>query len=173
VTTGKVDDSVFVLSAEVEPGDPTKIASELDRIEEQLKDGRAAAKVKLAAIGVLSTLAEDEARVLLDLATRDNVTEVQVGAIQAISTSHRRASRPALRAALTASAPFVRAAAFAALLELEREQPLAAIRVGLAVSAEDIRIRAVSALITGRPAIEPSTLSKDTGFSSPSVANTV
>ncbi|MEO8846532.1 MAG: HEAT repeat domain-containing protein [Kofleriaceae bacterium] len=145
------DVGAIVLSAEVEPSEPTKLGSELDRIEEQLKDGRAAAKVKLAAIGVLSTLAEDEARVLLDLATRDNVTEVQVGAIQAISTSHRRASRPALRAALNASAPFVRTAAFAALLELEREQPLAAIRVALAVSAEDIRIRAVSALIPLAP----------------------
>ncbi|HEY0253837.1 MAG TPA: HEAT repeat domain-containing protein, partial [Kofleriaceae bacterium] len=136
----------LVLSAEVEPGQQISLASELDRLSEILR-GNAAAKVKVEAIGKLATLNEDEARNLLDLATRDSATDVQLAAIQAISNGHRRASRPALRAALAANQAIVRTAAFGALLELDREQPLTAIRAGLQAAQEDVRARAISALI--------------------------
>ena len=141
------DVGAIVLSAGAEPADPIKLGSELDRLDQVLRDGRAAAKVKVAAVEAASGLEEDEARELLDLAARDGATEVQLAAIQAISRSRRRASRPALRVALGAAVPLVRTAAFGALLELESDQPLAAVRAGLGASAEDVRIRAVGALV--------------------------
>ncbi|HEX3763044.1 MAG TPA: hypothetical protein VHW23_30315, partial [Kofleriaceae bacterium] len=128
-------------------GAPIVIGSALDALEAQLRDPRAAVKVKLEAVAVLAGIAEDEARGLLDLTLGAGPTEVRVAAAHAIARSDRRASRPALRAALGAEPAELRAAAFLALRELERDQPLAAVRAGLAARFEDVRVRAVEALV--------------------------
>ncbi len=137
----------IALGAELEPGEITKLDSELARLAGELADTKVAVKVKLEAIARLETLVEDDARVLLDGAVANGPTEARVAAAGAIARSQRRASRPAIRAALAATIPELRIAAFAALLELERDQPLAAIRAGLAAATEDVRERAVDALV--------------------------
>lgn len=140
--------AALALGPELDPvGEPVAIHGQLAAYEALLRDTKAAAKVKLEVVAQLSTIAEDEARVLLDLALAGGQTEVRLAAIQAMVRSQRRASRPALRSALAANQPELRGAAFHALRDLEREQPLAAIRAGLAASAEDVRVRAVEALI--------------------------
>ncbi|MEO8552001.1 MAG: HEAT repeat domain-containing protein, partial [Kofleriaceae bacterium] len=146
------DVGALVLDGQGEPGDIAKLGSDLDRLAAELDDGRAAVKVKLAAIDTLATLDEDEARVQLDrVLVSSAATEVRIGAVRGIVRSHRRASRPALRSALSASVPELRLAAFEALRELEREQPLAAIGIGLTASAEDVRIAAVGHLVPLAP----------------------
>ena len=140
--------AAIALGPEVDPaGEPITVGSELDHLEARLRDGKAAVKVKLEAVNALARIAEDEARVLLDLALETAPAEARVAATQAMVRSNRKASRPALRAALVAAQPELRGAAFHALRELEREQPLAAVRAGLAASFEDVRVRAVEALI--------------------------
>ncbi|HMG24697.1 MAG TPA: HEAT repeat domain-containing protein [Kofleriaceae bacterium] len=152
--------AALVLGGDAEPlGEPAAIGSVLDGLEAQLRDPRAAVKVKIDAVAALSGIAEDEARGLLDLALGSALggalggapgggpVEVRVAATQAMARSDRRASRPALRAALGAEQPELRGAAFHALRELERDQPLAAVRAGLAARFEDVRVRAVEALI--------------------------
>jgi len=142
------DVGALVLTGEGEPGDLAKLGSDLDRLQAELEDPRAAVKVKLAAVDALAKLAEDEARIQLDkVVVSSAATEVRAGAIKAIVASHRRASRPALRSALAAAIPELRLGAFAALLALDADQPLSAIRVGRAAGAEDVRIKAVEALI--------------------------
>ncbi|HUJ58551.1 MAG TPA: HEAT repeat domain-containing protein, partial [Kofleriaceae bacterium] len=134
------------LGPDAELGEPQKLGSALDQIEAELRDPRAAVKVKLDAVERLAGIAEDEARVLLDLALATAPPEVQIAATRAMVRSERRQSRPAVRAALSAAQPELRAAAFSALLELERDQPLAALRPALKVASEDVRARAVDAL---------------------------
>src|SRR5439155_2924274 len=111
-------------------GDGVAIGGMFARAKEELASGQVAAKVKIATVGALEPLAEDDARELLDLATRQ-VPEVAIAAVQAIARSGRRLSRPAVRAALGAAQPELRKAAFDALLALERDQPLAALRVAV------------------------------------------
>jgi len=132
-------------------GEPTVFLSAFDAYEATLRDPKAAVKVKLEALGFLTALAEDEARVLLDLALASGPPEVRVAATQAMVRSNRRLSRPALRAALAAQQPELRGAAFHALRDLETDQPLSAIRAGLAVSFDDVRVRAVEALMPLAP----------------------
>ncbi len=142
----------IVLGPEVEPVlEPINVGSELDRLEGELRDGKAAVKVKLEAVAKLTALAEDEARVLLDLALATAPPEVRLAAVTAIVKSARRMSRPAVRAALAAQVPELRLAAFQGLVALERDQPLAAIRSGITAAAEDVRMRAVDALIPLAP----------------------
>ena len=140
-----------IVDAQIDPGDLAVVDSQLARLDTELRDTRAAVKVKLEAVTTLTDLAEDEARQLLDLALASAPPEVRLAAVQAIVLSHRRLSRPALRTALGANAPELRNAAFLALLDLERDQPLAAIRAGMAAAAEDVRIRAVDALVPLAP----------------------
>ena len=138
----------LVLGGDVDPaGEPIVVGSAVDQLEAQLRDARAAVKVKLAAVATLAGIAEDEARVLLDLALASGPPEVRVAATQAMARSGRRASRQALRTALGAEPPELRRAAFHALRDLEGDQPLAAVRVGLAARFEDVRVLAVEALI--------------------------
>jgi ParB family chromosome partitioning protein len=140
--------AALALGGDVDPaGDPTVVGSALDQLEAQLRDARAAVKVKIGAVAALTGIAEDEARSLLDLALATGPAEVRLAATQAMVRSERRASRPALRAALAADQAELRGAAFHALRELERDQPLAAVRAGLAARFEDVRVRAVEALI--------------------------
>jgi ParB family transcriptional regulator, chromosome partitioning protein len=140
--------AALALGGDVEPvGEPVVVGSVLDQLEAQLRDARPAVKVKLAAVAALTGIAEDEARILLDLALASGPPEVRVAATQAMAGSARRASRPALRVALGAEQPELRAAAFQALRALEGDQPLAAVRAGLAARFEDVRVRAVEALI--------------------------
>ncbi|HET9624278.1 MAG TPA: hypothetical protein VFP84_23050, partial [Kofleriaceae bacterium] len=113
----------LALGAEADPaGDPVVIGSALDQLAAQLRDARAAVKVKLAAVHGLAGLAEDEARALLDLALASGPSEVRIATPDAMVRSERKASRPALRAALSAEPAELRAAAFAALVALERDQ---------------------------------------------------
>ncbi len=135
--------ATIVVAAEL--GNPVIIGSALDALEADLRNDKAAVKVKLAAVARLADIAEDEARVLLELALAKGHTEVRVAAAKAIVRSNRRTSRPALRALLNDALPELRLAAFDALLALDRDQPLAAIRVGL-TGAEDVRQKAVDAL---------------------------
>jgi ParB family chromosome partitioning protein len=140
--------AALALGGDADPaGEPLVVGSALDQLEAQLRDARAAVKVKLEAVAALTGIAEDEARSLLDLALAGGPPEVRVAATQAMVRSNRRASRPALRAALAAEQPELRGAAFHALRDLERDQPLAAVRAGLAARFEDVRVRAVEALI--------------------------
>ncbi|MBA2539284.1 MAG: HEAT repeat domain-containing protein, partial [Deltaproteobacteria bacterium] len=140
--------AALAIDVEVEPsGNPIAIGSLLDGYDAQLRDAKAAVKVKMEIVNQLSRLAEDEARVLLDYVLGNGPPEVRVAATQAMVRSQRRASRPALRAALGANQPELRGAAFHALRELERDQPISAIRAGLAASFDDVRVRAVEALI--------------------------
>lgn len=140
--------AALVLGPDVEPvGSPSVLGSELDRLEAELRDPKAAVQVKLGTVAALTAIAEDEARVLLDLALASGPPEVRVAATTAMVRSNRRLSRPALRTALSAQQADLRVAAFVALLELEREQPLSAIRAGRGSPHEDVRMRAVDALI--------------------------
>ncbi|HEU0034180.1 MAG TPA: HEAT repeat domain-containing protein [Kofleriaceae bacterium] len=140
--------AALALGADADPvGDPVVIGSLLDAYEATLRDGKAAVKVKLEIVAQLTTIAEDEARILLDYALGNGPPEVRVAATQAMVRGNRRASRPALRAALGAGQPELRGAAFHALRDLERDQPIVAIRAGLAARFEDVRVRAVEALI--------------------------
>jgi ParB family chromosome partitioning protein len=132
-------------------GEPTVFLSVFDAYESTLRDGKAAVKVKMEAVAKLTDYAEDEARVLLDLALASGPPEVRVAATQAMVRSNRRLSRPALRAALSAQQPELRGAAFHALRDLEADQPLSAIRAGLAVGFDDVRVRAVEALMPLAP----------------------
>jgi ParB family chromosome partitioning protein len=157
--------AALTLGADAEPvGDPVAIGSILDGYEATLRDGKAAVKVKLEIVALLTELAEDEARVLLDYVLASGPPEVRVAATQAMVRSNRRASRPALRAALDASQPELRGAAFHALRDLEREQPISAIRAGLASKFEDVRVRAVEALV---PLARTSVIAAGMGRSAP------
>ncbi len=134
----------LVIGGDADPvGNPIAIGSLLDGYGAALRDGKTAVKVKVEIVARLATIAEDEARVLLDYALSSGPAEARVAATQAMVRSRRRASRPALRAALSANVPELRIAAFSALRELEQEQPIAAIRAGLAASFDDIRVRAI------------------------------
>ncbi|TMQ05149.1 MAG: hypothetical protein E6J90_49755, partial [Deltaproteobacteria bacterium] len=140
--------AALALGGDAEPvGEPIAIGSALDALEAQLRDPRAAVKVKLEAVAALAGIAEDEARALLDLALATGPAEVRIAATHAMVRSARGASRPALRTALGAEQAELRAAAFLALRELEGDQPLAAVRTGLAARHEDVRVRAVESLI--------------------------
>jgi ParB family chromosome partitioning protein len=142
----------LVLNADVEPvGGVAALGSELDRLESELRDPKAAVKVKLDAVDRLASIAEDEARVLLDVALATAPPEVRVATTSAMVRSNRRLSRPALRGALNNQQGDLRIAAFHALLELDREQPLVAIRAGRASTFEDVRARAIDALIPQAP----------------------
>ncbi|HSD88150.1 MAG TPA: hypothetical protein VLB44_11570, partial [Kofleriaceae bacterium] len=142
----------LVLGPDVEPfGSVAVLGSELGRLEAELRDPKAAVKVKLDAVDKLAAIAEDEARELLDFALASAPPEVRVAATSAMVRSNRRLSRPALRTALNAQVPELRLAAFHALLQLDRDQPLAAIRAGKASSFDDVRARAVEALIPLAP----------------------
>ena len=144
-TTRKL--ATVTLGADVDlVGEPQVIGSTLDLHEAALRDAGVAAKVKLETVAKLTDIAEDEARVLLDLALASGPPEVRVAATQAMVRSNRRLSRPALRTALGAVQPELRGAAFHALLDLEADQPLAAIRVARTAANEDVRLRAVDAL---------------------------
>ncbi|NVB84055.1 MAG: hypothetical protein HOV81_37110, partial [Kofleriaceae bacterium] len=139
--------AAFLLGPDAEPvGTAVALGGELDRLEDVLRDPRTAAKVKLEAVDRLADIAEDEARVLLDVALAGVLPEVRVAATAAMVRGNRRLSRPALRNALAAQQAEVRIASFHALLELDREQPLVAIRAGRAAAAEDVRARAVESL---------------------------
>ncbi|HTL38740.1 MAG TPA: HEAT repeat domain-containing protein, partial [Kofleriaceae bacterium] len=142
----------LVLDANVEPvGSLVTLGSQLDRLDNELRDSKAAVTVKLEAVERLASIAEDEARVLLDLALATAPPEVRVATTSAMVRSNRRLSRPALRTALNAQQSDLRIAAFHALVQLDQEQPLVAIRAGKTSTFEDVRARAIEALIPLAP----------------------
>ena len=116
------------------------------RAKEELASGQVANKVKIAMVGTLEPIAEDAARELLDVATKQPA-EVSLAAVQAIARGNRRMSRMAVRGVLGRAEPELRKAGFQAVVALERDQPLAALRIAVRAAAEDVRGFALDALV--------------------------
>lgn len=130
---GKASDSISRVKSRFE---------ELDGLVKSKKDD-----VRIAAIGELGRLPEDQARKVLDAKLlEDNKPAVRRAAAAALAAGDRRLSRPALRSALSDSDPKAREAALRALETIERDTPVAAARAALQSTKSDIRRTGVSRL---------------------------